>query len=149
MMKLLSLRRRHCRVLLALFLISSLAAGCGKPKGSVSGKVSYKGKPMTAGSVTFTPVDGPAVSGPIDTEGNYRVEKVQVGMNKISVLPGGGMNSDGIAKVSDPRNPKQMMEAFKSKTPTLKLPKKYNNPEDSELSCDVKIGIQEHNIELK
>jgi hypothetical protein len=149
MMKLLSLRRYHGSVLLAVFLICSLATGCGGgPKGIVTGKISYRGKSLKSGTVTFTPENGPAVGGPIDSEGSYRVEKIPPGMAKISVVAGSGMNSDGIAKVTNPRDPKQMKEAFMSKSTTI-LPKKFSNPDESGLTFEVKNGIQEKNIELK
>jgi hypothetical protein len=147
MIKLLSLRRHHGGVLLASFLICSLAAGCGSPKGSVTGKVSFRGKLLKAGYVTFTPENGAAVSGTIDGEGNYRVDKVPVGMARISIRADEGMKKDAFAKVSDPRNPKQMKEAFMSKN-TQKLPKQYSTPDESGLTCEVQAGIQEHNIEL-
>lgn len=148
MMKPLSLRRHYGGVLLAVFLICLLAAGCGKPKGSVSGRVTYKDKPLTAGYVTFTPENSHAVSGTIDSQGNYRVENIPVGMAKITVRADPGTSMDAFAKVNNPKDPKSMMSALMPKN-IVKLPDQYNNPEKSGLTCEVKKGSQEHNIELK
>jgi len=149
MKKTLSPRRRYGGVLLVLLLFCSLAAGCAKPKGSISGKVTYQGKPLTTGFVTFTPEKGPAVTSPIDGEGNYRVEKVPVGAAKISVTAVSGTNTESLRKVSNPKDPKEMMKALKPESTGLKIPLTYNDPDQSGLTYTVQQGPQEHDIQLK
>src|SRR5262245_17841744 len=49
-----------------------LLAGCGEPAGSVSGKVTYKGDPVTNGSIAFQmPAKGIAQNAKLDGSGKY------------------------------------------------------------------------------
>src|SRR6516165_7184488 len=120
-MKTLSPRTRCGSVLLVSLLICSLAAGCGKPKGSVSGKVTYQGKPLTAGMVTFSPEKGAAVNSPIDGEGNYRVENVPVGTAKISVRSESAISSESMRNVVNPKSPWEMRKALKPSSTGTKI----------------------------
>jgi hypothetical protein len=148
MKKTLSPGRRHAGALLILLLIIPLAAGCGRPKGTVSGKVTYQGKPLKTGFVTFTPDKGPAVNSAIDSEGNYKVENVPVGTARISVREEANASSETLSKVQNPRDPQEMMKAMRQ-TAVSTIPRKYNTPEESELTYTVQQGPQEHDIDLK
>jgi hypothetical protein len=141
-------RRRYGGALLVLLLICTLAAGCGKPRGIVSGKVTYQGKPLTAGSVLFTPEKGSVVDARIDGEGNYRAENVPVGTAKISVRADAGVNTEALRNMSNPRDPAEMAKAMmpQSRGPNLG---NYGDPEKSGLTYDVKKGSQEYDIQLK
>jgi len=136
-------------VLLVLLLMCSLAAGCAKPKGSISGKVTYQGKPLTTGFVTFTPEKGPAVNSPIYGEGKYRVESVPVGAAKISVTAVSATSTETLRKVSNPKDPKEMMKALKPESTGTKIPSTYNDPDKSGLTYTVQQGPQEHDIQLQ
>jgi hypothetical protein len=103
MKKTLSLNRRYVGVLFVLFLTALLSEGCGKPKGSVSGQVTYNGKPLKTGFVTFVPEKGPAVDSPIDGEGNYHVKNVPVGTAKIGVRSEAAANSEAMGQVKNPK----------------------------------------------
>ena len=57
-------------------------AGCehkGLNTAAVSGHVSYRGKPVTEGRITFYPVDGRAASGAIGPDGSYKLTTVREG----------------------------------------------------------------------
>src|SRR5690349_503951 len=62
------------------------AAGCGGQGATVSGKVSYKGRPVVSGSVIVLNPDGTARTGVILPDGSYTVEGVSRGLVKIGVL---------------------------------------------------------------
>ena len=63
-----------------------LLAGCSRPVGSVSGKVSYLTKPLKGGSVTFISTEGrPSASTTINEDGTYTVSNLQAGSYKICV----------------------------------------------------------------
>src|SRR6516225_9304426 len=68
-----------------IVLILALAAGCGG-RGTVSGQVLYKGKPVPGGWVTFRPVDASAntVNARIDQNGHYEAT-LPTGEVKIAV----------------------------------------------------------------
>ena len=69
-----------------------LIVGCGgSPTGpkrtyaDVVGKVSYKGAPVTMGSVMFQPATGPFVEGKINPDGTYTL-KGEIGMNSVTIV---------------------------------------------------------------
>lgn len=69
-------------------------AGCGKSSGgvTVSGTVTFDGRPVEEGYVTFSPADGkgPARGGPIK-DGKFTVTDVMPGEKIVSVTGGGKM----------------------------------------------------------
>ncbi len=81
--------RAACGLVVALLL-----AGCGgdpsKPKlGKVSGTVTYKGQPVTSGTVRFTPdaskggETGQVASGQIESDGSYELTTFDTGDGAI------------------------------------------------------------------
>mgnify|MGYP001254879868 CR=1 FL=1 len=114
-------------VLLGLVVSVCGWVGCGSdepPMGSVSGKVTYEGQPLTADPQGFvTIVDdktGSGASAAIDTSGNYHIPSVLIGEYAVSVHsmppPPGG-------------------EWIK-----LDIPEKYQDLESSGLSVTVEEG---------
>jgi hypothetical protein len=79
--------------LVPLVVLSLALAGCGDSVkvGTLSGKVTYKGKPLEFGSVTLQPVGGgPLARGTIQSDGTYTVTTdgkpgAPLGMNKVRV----------------------------------------------------------------
>jgi hypothetical protein len=148
-----------------------LAIGCGK--GTISGKVTYKDKPLTGGKVVFTTEKGKAVEGPIDDDGNYTVKGVPTGTARVTVLPneapklapgggppgrpgaGGPPKDRMLGPPKDTPMPDDVRKKFESfnkpggSDPALKdFPAKYKTPDESGLTLDVKSGEQEYNIPL-
>ena len=72
--------------LAAIAVCAVLLGGCGDSKaGSVSGTVTFAGQPVTAGAITFIPLDGASpTAGGIVTDGHYSV-KVPVGDMKVVI----------------------------------------------------------------
>ncbi|MBO0699966.1 MAG: hypothetical protein J2P46_16330, partial [Zavarzinella sp.] len=58
--------------------VAVLAAGCGSTT-TVSGTVTYKGAPLSGGSVTLVSGDGVAHSGAIQPNGTYTIPDVPTG----------------------------------------------------------------------
>lgn len=149
------------RLLTGTLLLGLLLSGCGYsgmgPQGVVSGKVMYKGKPLTGGHITFLTSKGVMFSGPIDPEGNYSV-KAGVGEARISV--------DNLMLKSRQPSPAEIrrqmgtvpppgakIEDTKEAAPAITgtyvpLPEKYRSAETSGLTYAVKTGSQTHDIEL-
>ena len=139
--------------LLALALAVQAVPGCGRPSGSVSGKVLLKGHPLTAGDVTFIGADQKVASSPIQSDGNYAISKVAAGPAKISVTPPikavsmpRGMKMDP-GKMGAPSPDSSAAPASEGKPPAI--PEQYQDPSKSGLTYDVKPGPQEFTIELK
>lgn len=76
---------RFGRIATALALALALF-GCSRPVGSVSGTVTYNGKPLKGGSVIFISLDGnPGHSADISETGAYSLSKVTAGQYKVCV----------------------------------------------------------------
>jgi hemoglobin len=94
-----------------------------KPEGgkaSVSGKVTFKGKPLPDGTVTFVPDKGPVVTAAIAEDGSYTAKDVAPGSYTLAVTS---------MKVA--------------------LPAKYSGPETSPLKVEVKDGKQNFDVALE
>jgi hypothetical protein len=79
----------HAKLRCLPLMLALLAAGCSnaaaQPKrAEVSGTVSFQGKPLPGGIITFISDKGYLYSATIDENGHYNIE-VGVGPNKISV----------------------------------------------------------------
>jgi hypothetical protein len=132
------------RTLLALSLALAILAGCSKSGGlktaPVAGKVTFKGKPVPNGTVMFVPGEGPAATGEIDKDGNYRLstygngDGAVLGNHKVSIT---ALAEIGTA-LPEQRNP----------TPPSLLPAKYLSHETSGLTIEVKDGNNDVNFEL-
>jgi hypothetical protein len=60
--------------------------GCGSGRGTVSGKVSYRGKPLATGSVVFVGPDKTPITAEIGTDGTYTATGVLEGSNRVAVV---------------------------------------------------------------
>jgi hypothetical protein len=141
-----------------LALLSLWCAGCGNATGEVSGKVSYQGKPLNGGTITFVPEKGGgAFNSPISEQGTYIVTKVPTGPAKVAVRSPGRSSRDAAKlKKELARLPKDAppevraeMERQAAAKDFGQVPDSYGDYEKSGLTCTVKGGPQEHNIELK
>lgn len=149
------------RLLTGQLLVCLLLCGCSRSRlgneEEVSGKVTYNGKPLTGGWITFMSAQGHTFSGPIDPEGNYKV-RVLVGETRITVdnrmLQSKWMSKTDIRRqVGIKRRASTSTEEAKSSGPDIPgtympLPNKYFSPDTSGLTYTVESGSQTHNIEL-
>jgi hypothetical protein len=140
-----------------------LVAGCTS-HGSVSGKVSYKGKTLPAGLVTFIPEAGKGhpFNAEIQEDGSYTVNKVPTGPVKILVKtteppkppartgPGGVGIHMGPPEGALPEGVKNPLADLKAEAAKyVKIPPKYADAEQSDLTYTVTSGAQNYDIELK
>lgn len=132
-----------------LFSVGGLV-GCGPSTGDISGKVTFKTKPLNSGHVMFLVEGQPkAHYGEIKKGGTYTVENVPAGPAKVTVS-----SPDPLAKRAS-RDPKRgrgaqgrTFEAPKAHGDWFPIPKKYSDLRKSGLTFTVKKGSQTHNIEL-
>jgi hypothetical protein len=70
-----------------LFAVLVVATGCNGNTASVSGTVSYDGRPVDRGSIAFLPADGagPTAGGDI-VDGRYSVSNVTPGQKIVQVI---------------------------------------------------------------
>ena len=123
--------------------------GCGDGKASVSGKVTYKNRPVVTGTVIVAGSDGVQVAGVISPDGTYAVEGVKAGAVRIGVFSpnpsasrnggrGGAVTSRlnrGTEQKADPRD-------------WVPLPPRYAEPDTSGLTTTLRSGSQTHDIDL-
>jgi hypothetical protein len=127
------------------------AGGCGgEPTGTISGKVTLNGKPVTAGTINFL-VGGVSFGSPINADGNYIVENVPVG-DAIVLLADPPQEE----AVSMPTRKPTEAEARSQKGPPPAPPKKppviptkYGDQVEALFKFKVKGGDNTFNAEMK
>ena len=151
--------------LVVLALVIRNGSGCAPPTGSVSGTVTYQGKRLPYGRVTFVCAEGTVVSGKIESDGTYAIPQAPVGPVKIAVrcleeaMPTlimvdpreqPGAKGDG-SPASAPQTPMmvQAAENSKSRPKSWRIPDHYTLAEKSGLIYDVQKGKQVHDIRLE
>jgi len=112
--------------------------------GHVSGKVTYQGKPVTKGSVSFVSTDPqrPNANGPIGPDGAYTLQTIE---------PGDGARvGDYLVSISG-----KAPEDFNNPLPGVPvkvqsgLPAKYEKTDTSELKATVQAGSNSIDFDLK
>jgi len=136
-----------------LVALPILTAGCAtKPTAVVSGKVTYRGRPLPVGTVMFLTSDNKILSGEIKGDGDYSVPHVPPGEVKISVsVPSPNtlkpQQKGMYGKAGD--NPTDESQA-KALPKVIKIPDEYANAATSNLKYTVTTeAAQTYNIELK
>lgn len=125
---------------LAFVLISGATVfclGCGSSKpvdpnrASISGAVTYDGKPLPAGAITFASVDGNLASTiSIEAGGRYSTDRAPLGPNQVTI-------DTASIKYGNPAS-------------FVAIPAKYADPTKSGLTVEVKPGVNENvNFDLK
>ena len=143
---------RQLRVLAAAVTLAGVAgllAGCGSSLASVSGQVTYDGKPVEEGYITFTPADGKGkdAGGPIKN-GRYRVTELPPGPKVVKVI---GLKKVSFASTSEEMQ-RKASEARKAGNydglvdPADTIPE---NAEGNNVKIDLKPGEQTQNYDLK
>lgn len=128
-------------------LLGILLAGCGGsgkgPAGTVSGKVTFQGAPVTEGNVTFVKVGGGGSgAGVIQADGNYSAKGIDggipVGEYVAVVVP---------PEVTIDRGPNTSPETgFKE---MKNIPAKYRSEATSDLKVTIREGSNDFNIDMK
>lgn len=130
--------------------VALLAAGCGGV-GDVSGKVTYQGKPVVTGSVTFYGPDKTPYLGAIDERGNYKVVGVPTGARPVTVASPDPLPPPG-AKSGKPSNPSLPEGAPEPKATRPEgwrpIPANYGDPNASKLTFEVRGGTNTIDIPL-
>jgi hypothetical protein len=166
--------RRLIVLLVPLACIGLAASGCTGGAGSseCEGTVTFKGKPLPAGSVVFEPEQGGtggAASG-ISSDGKYHCVGLKPGKMKVYITPppkGSAPMGPGGPGKADPRSrDKEKMNApaapddsvkndprYKALTPTEgpdapEIPAKFKSADSSGLTVEIKSGKNTFNIDL-
>jgi hypothetical protein len=133
--------------LLAVNFVTLL--GCSPAKSSVTGRVTYKGKTMTSGSVIMVGPDGAAGTSIIDGIGTYRIEgltpgKIQVAVCNPSQAEVSRGARPGLTRTGDAKGTKP------AENPDwIAIPNYYTDPSTSNVTVSLKSGANKFDIELQ
>jgi hypothetical protein len=133
-----------------LLLLAGALSGCGhgRPAGTVTGKVSYKGETVPAGTVAFFGPSDQVASAPIGPDGTFTATDVPLGQVKVTVnTPRPEAELKKAAKQMKKRFGKG--NDFPETTNSVSVPEKYGDPSKSPLGLTVKEGSQPYDIDLK
>ena len=137
--------RLSVRLTLALALLPLAALGCAG-KGDVSGKVTYKGKPLVWGTVQFEGSDRLVKQGNINSDGSYTLRGVATGEAKAAVSSINPKSSDFQVRQAEGGPPPKPRPEVKGWFP---IPEKYDTTFKSGLTYTIKRGENKIDIELK
>lgn len=131
--------RRWAALAVALAASAVCWAGCGPqelPAGSLTGKVSLKGEPLSGGMVTIINSDtGIGASGEIDSSGRFRIDSARTGTYQVAIQPPAAPTPDEMAAGAKPES--------------SPIPPKYQDPQTSGLTATVNEGSNEANFDLE
>jgi hypothetical protein len=137
------------RFLVAAALLA--AAGCaGRGAGNVSGRVTFKGKPLASGSVVMAADEGPPVTAAINADGTYVCHNVLAGPVKVGVLSPNDALEAKERQAQKPGIPEVAADTPKfDAAKWFPIPGKYANYMNSPLKFDVKKGENTFDIDLE
>jgi hypothetical protein len=127
----------------AVAAVALCLAGCGGGSGTVPvrGTVTFKGKPVPSGTITFIPDAGPHATGEIGPDGTYTLTTYKAGDGavpgsyKVVVVA----MQDTSARLPEERTP----------LPPPIVPTKYTSVATTDLTAQVKDGENTINFDLK
>jgi hypothetical protein len=160
---------------LGLCVCLPLVAGCGPQIGKVSGQVTYKGKAVPGGLITFRPADGKynSVTVELDTDGRFPAVELPAGEVLVSIdnrelgprptfsggMPGGlplspearsklGGSKAAAAAPAGDGAPQTGEDVRRPSGRYVPIPERYYDAETSGLKFTVKGGDQTERFEL-
>jgi hypothetical protein len=132
-----------------LAVILASLAGCASGKADVTGKVSYKGKLVTTGTVSMVGPDGMVRQGLIGPDATYTVAGVAAGNVQIGVSsprPGGEMRAARRGRGSRLATP--TAGSAGDVATWFPIPDTYLEPTTSGLTTTLKSGANQYDITL-
>ncbi len=127
------------------------ASGCGN-QATVTGTVTYKGRPVTYGTVIVVSASNVARTGVIYPDGTYTVVGLPPGAAKIGVVSHDPTKGRSILHHNKPvRRTKKGKPPVKPAPPKewFPLPRSLEDPATSGLVCSVQPGATLHDLELR
>lgn len=132
-------------LIVAVGLLSTGCGSSGPEMGRVSGKVTYKGEPLTQGTISFVPTNAERRSGSsrINSDGRYDLQTAE---------PGDGAEIGDYRVIISGRDPKALDNVRAPGEPVkreTKIPEKYENADQSGLTRTVKSGSNNYDFDLE
>jgi hypothetical protein len=146
--------RQFVRVSVGLLLLAVLV-GCGPPRsraGVVSGKVTYKGRPVGGAALLLYPTDGDLtdpITIPVTEDGEFRIADTPPGEYKVVVQgTAGAAEADLSGMPADKRAKAKEMLGKMNTPPTIPFPNKYKDQRTTDLRCTITEKNQTLDLEL-
>ena len=138
------------RFYVGIGLLLLVGVGCQEGKGRVSGKVSYNGKPLALGSVTFKASDKNFHQGNIGLDGSYDVPGVSLGSALVAVNSSDPeVDYMGKRTLTEQEVSERTTQQAAEKARWFPIPEAYSDPKTSGLSFQVGKGRNQYDIDLK
>jgi hypothetical protein len=152
------------RIRCSLMLVLLTLAGCGSGTGEVTGRVTFRGKPVVSGSVVMMGADNKLVSCPLDAEGCYAMNGVPLGTVQVAVVSPNPVprrrfprnllkrREKEIKLLEEKKNAKDSPAPAAPKVDSSKwfpLPKQYELADTSGITTTIHGGDNTFDIELK
>jgi hypothetical protein len=134
---------RSLSLVLGIALSALTAVGC-QGRGSVSGKVTHKNKPVVFGTVLIQGKDG-LRQGNIAPDGSFTVRDVAAGDIRVAV---NSPNPKSIQLYPN-KNPNNKQEPYPDVPGWFAIPKQYESVESSGLTYKIRGGSNTIDIDLK
>jgi len=141
------------RLLLFPLLALAIPACTGEKLATVSGKVTFKDKPLPGGTVLFVTEDkSKSESAQVDSEGNYSASNVPYGKLHVGVQPAAKSIAASVPKgVPNSKAPKDQKppDSYTSTSGQyVDIPAEFRDPATSKLTVTVESGNVPFNIDI-
>jgi len=145
-----------------VFLLGLSTGGCDDTYGEISGRVYYKGQPLTVPGAVVKVIDanGGILSSMVASDGAYTLAKVPVGPVKVAVVVLPTRKTDVIRQVAheaaksgkmkiSPEEREKIAQSSPSGGLAVAIPPNYADPHRSGLMHTVTGGKQTYDIQLR
>jgi hypothetical protein len=138
-------------LLVGLILMTGTLAGCGSRTATVTGRVTYQGKPVSGGSVIVYCSDKQIARGIIGVDGTYSIPNVPYGSSAVTVqAPARVPVGLRVQQTLPPASGGPIPPTVESNDPArLTIPLRYTVPEESGLSVVIDRGLVNYDLDLK
>ncbi|WP_439628548.1 hypothetical protein [Gemmata sp.] len=131
----------RCLRLVAAAVLAAPLAGCGPGAGEVAGRVTFRGRPVTGGSVVLFCPGKRIARGVLGPDGAYAIPNVPAGDAAVALRF--SPPADAVQMGGRPLRPDELPPG-----PPLGIPPRYTVPEESGLAVRVTRGRVVYDIEL-
>jgi hypothetical protein len=148
---------RRVSSLMVVGMALLLLTGCGESTGTVSGRVTFNGKELDGGFVSFASEKNttvPPIRVKINSDGSYKAPGIAYGVNKIGVEPpqksaASLMKDKGkMPEDKDMAKAKEVYGVTGGGGTYVDIPSAFRNPETSNLVVTVDSSTKKHDIDV-
>jgi hypothetical protein len=113
-----------------------LGTGCSGKTSTITGTVTYRGKPLPSGVIKFiNAANNEVIGGANISDGNYSVSGIPPGLAKIAIS---SLPPRNLSILGQPKDTAEGGPASKA----VAIPPKYSNPDTSGLTYTIQPGTQ-------